>query len=66
MECEIRGMSIYACDQILDAVREMAREEGTDIEINAILVDYFLWEYARDNRGLVDELPFHRCRTIYY
>ena len=66
IECEIRGMSIYACDQIQEAVREIAREEGVEVEINAILVDYFLWEYARDNRALVDELPFHRCRSIYY
>ena len=66
LESEIRGMSIYGCDQILEQVEEMAMEAGRQIEVNAILVDYFLWEWARDNRPLVDELPFHRCRTIYY
>lgn len=66
IECEIRGMSIYGCDQIVEQVEHMAREEGTEVEVNAILVDYFLWEWARDNRLLVDELPFHRTRTFYY
>ena len=66
IESEIRGMSIYACDQVLEQVEERALEAGRQIEVNAILVDYFLWEWARDNRPLVDELPFHRCRTIYY
>ena len=65
-ESEIRGASIYACDEIVVRVADMAREEGEDVEVNATLVDFFLWDWARDNRSLVDSLPFHRCRSIYY
>ncbi|XP_063678675.1 queuosine 5'-phosphate N-glycosylase/hydrolase-like [Bolinopsis microptera] len=67
VESEIRGMSIYAVEKVLEQIEELARDDGRrNIEVNAVVVDYFLWGWARNNRVLVDVLPFHRCRTIYY
>lgn len=66
LECEIRGMSILGCDRIAEGVKWLAEKDGVEIVVNSIIVDYFLWEYARAHRDLVNKLPFHRCRTIYY
>ena len=66
LESEIRGMCIYGCDMVVEKIEEMALRAEKKIEVNAMLVDNFLWGWARENRPLVDKLPFHRCRTIYY
>ena len=66
IECEIRGMSIYACDLIQQSVHDLAILEGVSINVNAVIVDYFLWQWARDNRSTIEELPFHKTRCIYY
>jgi len=66
LECEIRGMSIYGCDRIAEEILKLAERDGVEIVVNSIIVDYFLWEYARAHRDLINALPFHRCRTIYY
>eukprot|EP00116_Pleurobrachia_bachei_P013623 sb/3473885/ len=66
VECEIRGMSIIACDMICEMVQWLGRERGVEVQVSAPVVDYCIWLWARKNRDLIEELPFHRTRTIYY
>ncbi|KAL6050688.1 Queuosine salvage protein [Balamuthia mandrillaris] len=73
LEVEIRGCSIWAVELIR---REMARlekeEEGQDTKewkshpLNAIVIDFYLWDSAKENASLMKHLPIHRVRSIYY
>lgn len=67
-EMEIRGCSIWAVELVCDHLRELFEKNGKNMsnEINPVLIDHFLWDYARDYREKIKEVPFHRVRCIYY
>lgn len=67
-EVEIRGCSIWCCALICKHLQELYRKKGQDMheKINAVLLDYYLWDYARDHREDMKDIPFHRVRCIYY
>jgi hypothetical protein len=62
-EVEIRGCSIW-CVELLR--REIRRE--WDRDINAILLDFWLWDEAQKlkNDGTGFNVSFHRTRGIFY
>lgn len=65
---EIRGCSIWCVELIRDCLLELLEKRGENppAEINSILLDYHLWDYAREHRGDMKEVPFHHTRCIYY
>ncbi|NXE88034.1 QSPP protein, partial [Menura novaehollandiae] len=67
-EVEIRGCSIWCCALICKHLQELYEKKGQDMQekINAVLLDYYLWDYARDHREEMKDTPFHRVRCIYY
>ncbi|KAG8558864.1 hypothetical protein GDO81_017167 [Engystomops pustulosus] len=67
-EMEIRGCSIWAVELIYEHVQELYKKKDGKISnnVNSILLNNFLWDFARDNRKAVDVVPFHRVRCIYY
>ncbi|NWI78619.1 QSPP protein, partial [Dryoscopus gambensis] len=67
-EVEIRGCSIWCCALICKHLQELYQKKGQDMQgkINAVLLDYYLWDYARDHREEMKDIPFHRVRCIYY
>ncbi|XP_037350013.1 queuosine salvage protein [Talpa occidentalis] len=67
-EVEIRGCSLWCVELIRDCLLELIEKKGEKPgeEINSILLDYYLWDYARDHREDMKEIPFHRTRCIYY
>lgn len=67
-EVEIRGCSIWCVELIRDSLLELLEERGEkpQCEINSILLDYHLWDYARDHRDDLSAVPFHRTRCVYY
>ncbi|XP_015416631.1 PREDICTED: UPF0553 protein C9orf64 homolog isoform X2 [Myotis davidii] len=67
-EVEIRGCSLWCVELIRDCLLELIEKKGekTSEEINSILLDYYLWDYARDHRDDMKGIPFHRTRCIYY
>ncbi|XP_005355348.1 queuosine salvage protein [Microtus ochrogaster] len=67
-EVEIRGCSIWCVELIRDSLLELLEERGEKPqgEINSILLDYHLWDYARDHRDHMRAVPFHRTRCVYY
>ncbi|NXX11207.1 QSPP protein, partial [Podargus strigoides] len=67
-EVEIRGCSIWCCALICNHLLELYKKKDQDMrdKINAVLLDYYLWDYARDHREEMREIPFHRVRCIYY
>ncbi|KAI8056093.1 hypothetical protein BDF22DRAFT_673763 [Syncephalis plumigaleata] len=34
--------------------------------INAILLDFYLWDFAKDNARALEDIPVHRTRSIFY
>uniref|UniRef100_A0A8D0GCM1 Queuosine 5'-phosphate N-glycosylase/hydrolase n=1 Tax=Sphenodon punctatus TaxID=8508 RepID=A0A8D0GCM1_SPHPU len=67
-EVEIRGCSIWCCELICSRLLELFKKKGQNMseKINAVLLDYYLWDYARDHRKDMKGIPFHRVRCIYY
>nr|DBA20054.1 TPA: hypothetical protein GDO54_015795 [Pyxicephalus adspersus] len=67
-EMEIRGCSIWAVELVCECLRELFEKKGEKMsnEINPVLIDHFLWDYARDYREEIKVVPFHRVRCIYY
>ena len=66
-EMEIRGCSIHACELIRDRAEEMLEKRGRgDLKVNAILVDFFLWSWAKEHEEEVKDIPVHRTRCVYY
>ena len=69
LEVEIRGCSIWAVEQICEELRRMQKEticENDGVVINAILVDFFLWDYTKAHEDEVREFPMHKTRSIFY
>ncbi|KAM8983600.1 queuosine 5'-phosphate N-glycosylase/hydrolase [Ara ararauna] len=67
-EVEIRGCSIWCCALICKHLLELYEKKGQDMrdKINAVLLDYYLWDYAREHREEMKDVPFHQVRSIYY
>ncbi|KAJ1663655.1 hypothetical protein IW140_004768 [Coemansia sp. RSA 1813] len=59
-EIEIRGNSIWAVEQI----RRIIAEAG--IHVNAILIDFYLWDYAKEHSQSMRSIPIHLTRSIFY
>jgi hypothetical protein len=57
IECEIRGLSIAAVEKLKGFVGDPAI---------SVLVDYTLWDYAKANPQLMDHVPIHKTRGIFY
>jgi|UniRef100_A0A250YFW3 hypothetical protein len=67
-EVEIRGCTLWCVELIRDCLLELIEKNGEkpNEEINSVLLDYYLWDYARDHREDMKRIPFHRTRCIYY
>ncbi|XP_048187297.1 queuosine salvage protein [Perognathus longimembris pacificus] len=67
-EVEIRGCALWCVELIRDCLLELIEKSDgkANGEINSILLDYYLWDYARDHREEMKGIPFHRTRCIYY
>ncbi|XP_078070596.1 queuosine 5'-phosphate N-glycosylase/hydrolase [Mustelus asterias] len=66
-EVEIRGCSIWCIELILRHILELEAQKGcTNTHINSVLIDYYLWDYAKDLRNDMTNIPIHRVRCIYY
>lgn len=65
-EVEIRGVSIWA----VELIRRAILKKHPQAKINAILIDFYLWDTAKliqqQLGGLGDNISCHRTRSIYY
>ena len=63
-EIELRGCSIWCVEQLR---REIIRKHPDAENINAILIDFFLYDAIKELEASDDEpIPHHRKRTIFY
>ncbi|XP_076283110.1 queuosine 5'-phosphate N-glycosylase/hydrolase isoform X2 [Lasioglossum baleicum] len=69
-EIEIRGCSIEATERVKDEVRALIERypnlKMRKSDVNAILIDHFLWDYRREHAIELEHIPFHKTRCIYY
>lgn len=69
-EIEIRGNSIWSVELILREMKALlsALSDASQEPLNAIAIDFFLWNYAKQNSDDVrmKSLPIHKIRTIFY
>ncbi|KAF2448056.1 hypothetical protein P171DRAFT_519046 [Karstenula rhodostoma CBS 690.94] len=62
-ELQIRGCSIWA----IELLRREILKIQPDAKVNAILLDFFLYDLAKEKENAGDEtLPHHRTRSIWY
>jgi len=68
LEVEIRGCSIWVVEVIRKKLIKYFRQKNLEkkVEINAILIDFYLWDFAKKHSQLLKDLPIHRIRSIYY
>ncbi|KAJ2756066.1 hypothetical protein GGI19_001127 [Coemansia pectinata] len=59
-EIEIRGNSIWA----VECIKRCIEESGTPV--NAILLDFYLWDYSKEYSKEMQEIPIHLTRSINY
>jgi hypothetical protein len=67
-EVEIRGASIWAVEQLrlcMLNIRTITHCQN-DSPINAILLDFYLWDFAKDSEEALSSVPTHRTRSIFY
>jgi len=67
-EVEIRGCSINAVDRICNYVNEKVESDAAlrKHRVNPAKLDYFLWNFRRENNEEMENIPFHKVRCIYY
>ena len=75
LEMEIRGNSIWAVEQIYQNVKQMASQ---DVELgsksiqelgsilNSVIIDFYLWDFAKEKLEGLTDLPCHKTRTVFY
>eukprot|EP00127_Corallochytrium_limacisporum_P007377 Clim_evm14s249 gene=Clim_evmTU14s249 len=67
LEMEIRCASIFAVECVRRRCLEMVREKGQGpAHVNAITIDFHLWDYAKSHQQAISSVPIHRTRSIYY
>jgi hypothetical protein len=61
-EVEIRGVSIHAVELLVSEIRRLF----PTTTINAIILDFYLWDLAKETETEMNHVPIHRTRSIYY
>lgn len=71
-EISIRAASILAVEHIKEVLIRLQEERGIkQIHVNSVLIDFFLWDLAKQLGCSTDNLattalPHHRTRSIWY
>ncbi|XP_062549378.1 queuosine 5'-phosphate N-glycosylase/hydrolase [Armigeres subalbatus] len=68
-EVEIRGASIYIVEQLKEFVLKELKDNHPNIStknVNAVLLDHFLWDYRRKHAAELEYIPFHKTISVYY
>ncbi|XP_012563305.2 queuosine 5'-phosphate N-glycosylase/hydrolase isoform X1 [Hydra vulgaris] len=69
-EMEIRGCSIHVVELLRRSISNIIQHEKSFtakiLDINAVMVDFYLWDFATQNPEKVNEFPEHRTRSTFY
>ncbi|KAJ1943521.1 hypothetical protein FBU59_002883 [Linderina macrospora] len=59
-EVEIRGNSIWAVELIRRQITALG------MHVNAILLDFYIWDYAKEFADEMKDIPIHLTRSVFY
>jgi hypothetical protein len=64
-EVEIRAVSIASIELVR---QEMQRQvpNNAAMHVNSILIDFFIWDFAKKHEDVLKSIPIHKTRGIYY
>ncbi|XP_039887619.1 queuosine salvage protein isoform X1 [Simochromis diagramma] len=66
-EVEIRGCSIWCVELIKDSLHKLVQErDGQPCSVNSVIIDFYLWPYAKQHHKEMAHIPIHHTRCIYY
>ena len=70
-EVEIRGCSIHAVECLRDAMKNQLKEGASSTciscnDLNSVIVDFYLWDFATSNSDQLKQFPEHHTRTHFY
>jgi len=65
-EMEIRGCSIHVVELLQQKIKSLAEIDIKLVDINSVIVDFYLWDYATQSAELMTQYPEHRTRSIFY
>jgi len=66
LEAEIRGASIWAVELIRKEMEIIAKGDKASGPLNAIVIDYYLWNFAKEHQQEMRHVPIHKTRSVYY
>eukprot|EP01135_Chromosphaera_perkinsii_P005374 Nk52_evm55s343 gene=Nk52_evmTU55s343 len=70
IETEIRGCSIHSVElirkRVMEIYPEYTQKTVDSFHLNSILIDFYLWDYAKEHQSKMHHLPIHKLRTIFY
>ena len=66
LEIEIRGNSIWAVELIRKEIVHKIQHGHKDKHINAILLDFYIWDYSKTHAKEMMDIPIHHTRSIHY
>jgi hypothetical protein len=55
--------------QRLDQLQQHNEQQApatTTLPINAISIDFYLWDYAKANAAAMQHIPIHKTSSIFY
>ncbi|ESO09264.1 hypothetical protein HELRODRAFT_73484 [Helobdella robusta] len=68
-EIEIRGCTIHCIELIVKKVNETLESlpsSTTNLKVNSIIIDHYLWDMRREKAKELESVPYHRTESIYY
>ncbi|KAJ3322183.1 hypothetical protein HDV06_003243 [Boothiomyces sp. JEL0866] len=68
-EVEIRGASIHCVELLVETLKRKIQDNPGKYQmdmVNAIIVDFYLWDISKEMEVQMKHLPYHRIRSIYY
>lgn len=65
-EMEIRGCSIHVVELLRKEITVLLGEANMDTALNSVIIDFYLWDYATENKEEMKGFPEHRTRSIFY
>ncbi|OWA52830.1 UPF0553 protein C9orf64 [Hypsibius exemplaris] len=69
-EEEIRGCTIHVSELLKNELNRLIKTAGANApdqpEVNAIVLDHYLWDYRQLHNDDMKHTPYHKVRCIYY
>eukprot|EP00730_Choanoeca_flexa_P004265 TRINITY_DN11646_c0_g1_i7.p1 TRINITY_DN11646_c0_g1~~TRINITY_DN11646_c0_g1_i7.p1 ORF type:complete len:241 (+),score=51.70 TRINITY_DN11646_c0_g1_i7:319-1041(+) len=65
-EIAIRACSIHAVEVLLKHVAAELERRNVTTPVNAVILDFYLWDLAKAEAAKMADIPIHRTRCFYY